>query len=197
MRVGIGFFATMAVIAAVTMLLHELVHAGVALALGADAVGVGLTRMRYVGDLSPIQQQIVSLAGPAFTLGLGFYGAYLAIVKRAALGYELIFVAAFQRTVAMGMSHFTGVHNDEARVSLFFGFDWWVLPAIAVIPAWILFFWSSARLRFGPLTFFLSYVTLSLTYTAIVALDGQLPGGGGACGGVLVPFWPEALGCSS
>lgn len=197
MRVGIGFFGRMAAIAAVTMVLHEIVHAGVALALGAEAVGIGLTRMRFTPSLDPLANQIVSISGPMFTLLLGVLGAYLAIAKGRMLGYELIFVAAFQRTVAMGMSLFTNVHNDEARVSLFLGWEWWVLPALVVIPAWILFLVSSVRLRLGPLTFFLSYLTLSLTYTLMVGLDGQLPGGGGACGGILVPFWPDELGCAS
>lgn len=195
MRVGVPFFLGMAVIAVVTMVLHELVHAVVALALGAEAVGIGLTRMRYTGDLNSAAQAWVSISGPIFTATLGLIGAWLAIAKDRPLGYELLFVALFQRAAAMGMSHFTGSHNDEARVSLFLGWEWWMMPAALVVPLALLFVISAIRLRMGIGVFLLSYLTISLVYTGMVALDGQLPGGG-PCSGIMVQFWPDAIGCA-
>ena len=195
---GITFYATMFAVLIVTMVLHELVHLLTALALGVETFAFGLSRVSYVPPVDPadfaVQATIISISGPIFTLALGLFGAWLAISRRLAFGYELIFIALVQRLLAMSMSVITGYHNDEARVSLDLGLPWWVLPSVFVTILAAAFIASSIRLRFGFLVLFLSYITMSLGYTALIYLDGQLPGQD-RCDSVMAPFYDSEFGC--
>lgn len=181
-----------------TTAIHELVHLLTALAYGVDTFALGLGRVRFQ---VPADQEnfdslsaIISISGPLFTLTMGLFGAWLAISRRIAFGYDLVFVAFFQRLMAMSMSFFTGYHNDEARVSLDLGLEWWFVPSVFVTILASALVISSVRLRFGFLVLFLSYITASLGFTAIIYLDGQFPGQG-LCDSIMAPFYDPAFGC--
>lgn len=193
---GLKFYAVMLVVLFITMTLHELVHLVTALALGVETFAFGLGRVSYqvpVADFAT-QEMIISISGPIFTLSLGLFGMWLAVRRKIAFGYDLVFVALFQRLMAMAMSVMTGNHNDEARVSLELGLEWWVLPSVFVTILAAAFIASSVRLRFGILVLFLSYLTSSVGYTALVFLDGQFPGQG-HCDSVMAPFYDPHFGC--
>lgn len=198
-KLGISFFIVMFFVTLITMLMHEATHFLVAKAFGIKTIAVGLTQVRYIvpdeliSDFA-LKQALISISGPVFTASMGLLGAWLAIVKGRAFGYELLFIATFQRFLAAMMSVFTGVHNDEARVSLFLGWDWWVLPAMIITPLFLLLIVAIMRMRFGLLIFFGSYITASLAFTLAVAADGQLPGMD-RCDGLFASFYPEPLGC--
>ncbi len=121
---------------------------------------------------------------------MGLVGAWLAIGKRMALGYELIFVALMQRFLAMAMSALF-IPNDEARVSLFLGFDWWVVPLMFVIPLLALTTWSSRVMKYGFAVNFFCYLTASAAFTVMVFLDGQIVGFAGPS--ILDPLLPEQV----
>jgi len=179
----------MFVIIVATMLLHELVHWSVGTALGYDMYFT-LTKAGVVegGWRSDLDYAIVSIAGPIFTLAIGLFGAWLAIRHQKRLGYEFIFVAFMQRLIAMALSG-VFIPNDEARVSLFLGLDWWVIPTVFVLPLFVFTIWSSRVLRFGVLVNFLCYLTVSVTFTLIVFADGQLVGFEGPS--ILDPLLPD------
>lgn len=168
------FYLSMFVMIIITLAMHEAVHWLAGMALGYDMYFL-LTYASVLGEgyRSDLDYQLVSAAGPAFTVTLGVFGAWLAIAKKVKFGYELIFVAAYQRLAAMVFSAL-GVLNDEARISVFLGWEWWILPALVVVPLWILVFLASRALRFGLLVNFLCYVTASLAVTLAVAADGQM-----------------------
>lgn len=197
-RPGLKFYAMMLVVLFVTMVMHELVHLVTALAFGVETFAFGLARVSYQLPVAAAefatQSTIISISGPLFTLSLGLFGAWLAVSRKVAFGYDLVFVALYQRLMAMAMSVFTGNHNDEARVSLELGFDWWVLPSVFVTILATAFVASSIRLRFGILVLFLSYLTTSVGYTALIFLDGQFPGQG-PCDSVMAPFYDPHFGC--
>lgn len=194
---GITFYAVMFVMLFLTTVLHELTHLLTALAFGVDTIAFGLGRVSYrLPDDFALQTTIISISGPLFTLTMGLFGAWLAVNRRMAFGYDLVFVAFFQRLMAMTMSIITGNHNDEARVSMDLGLPWWTLPSVFVTILAVALFASSARLRFGLLVLFLSYVTASLGFTALIYLDGQLPGQG-LCDSILAPLYNPAFGCAA
>ena len=118
----IGFYATMFVVLFITTFMHELVHLLTALAYGVETFAISLGRVSYQipGDPSDfaVQGAIISISGPLFTLTMGLFGAWLSIARKISFGYDLVFIAFFQRLMAMSMSAITGYHNDEARVSL-------------------------------------------------------------------------------
>lgn len=185
---GLSFYLTMFVVVIVTMVLHEIAHWVAGEALGYDMY-FQLTKAGLVDGTwrNDYEQALVSIAGPVFTFWLGLVGAWLAIVKKVRFGYELIFTAFMQRAIAMGLSAFT-IPNDEARVSLFLGLDWWVVPLVFVVPLLALTVWASRALKFGFVVNFMCYVTVSLAFTLVVFADGQLPGYEGVS--VLEPLLP-------
>jgi hypothetical protein len=175
-RPGIIFYLIMFLVVIVTMVMHEIVHWIAGTALGYEMY-FQLTKAGLVDGVwrSEGDYALVSIAGPVFTFALGAFGAWLAIARRVRFGYELIFTAFMQRALAMGMSAIF-IPNDEARVSLYLGLPWWVLPLVFVAPLLALTIWASRALRFGWLVNFLCYVTVSLAFTLVVFADGQLVG---------------------
>lgn len=180
------------------MVMHELVHLITAISLGVETFAFGLARVSYQLPVPAsefaTQATIISISGPLFTVALGLFGAWLAVNRKIAFGYDLVIVALFQRLMAMAMSVVTGNHNDEARVSLELGWEWWVLPAVFVSVLAIAFVASTFRLRFGVLVFFLSYFTISVGYTTLIYFDGQFPGQG-SCDSIMAPFYDPYFGC--
>ncbi len=185
------FYVTMFFIAVATMLAHEIVHWLVGTALGYEMY-FQLTKAGIVDGAwrSDLDYAVVSIAGPVFTFAVGSVGAWLAISKRSAFGYELVFVAFMQRFLAMVMSGIA-IPNDEARVSLYLGLEWWVVPLIFVVPLLALTVWSSRVLRYGLLVNFLCYVTASAAFTFMVYADGQMAGFRGAS--IIDPLLPEQV----
>ncbi len=186
-----SFYLTMFAIIIVTMLMHELTHVMVGTALGYDMYFT-LTKAGVIegGWRSDLDYAIVSIAGPIFTAAMGLVGAWLAISKRMALGYELIFVAFMQRFLAMVMSGLF-IPNDEARVSLFLGLDWWVVPLMFVLPLLALTIWSRRVMKYGLLVNFLCYLTASAAFTVMVFFDGQMVGFTGPS--IVDPLLPEQV----
>jgi len=192
---GTMFYLTMFSIAIVTMIFHEITHWLAGKALGYDMYFTLTTASLIEGSWrSEADYALVSIAGPLFTFAVGLFGAWLAIVKKMRFGYELIFVAFMQRFLAMIMSALF-IPNDEARVSLFLGWDWWVLPVTIIIPLFVLAVWSSIKLRFGVLVNFFCYLATSIAFTLIVAADGQLVGFSGPS--IVDPLLPEAVRSTS
>jgi hypothetical protein len=188
---GLLFYLSMFVLVGVTMLMHEASHWLAARALGAE-MWFTLTRggpMAGYWD-SQAQYALVSAAGPAFTIAMGLTGAWLAIRNNSLFGYELIFAAFMQRLMAMVLSAI-GTLNDEARISVFLGLTWWILPALVVGGLLWLTIWSSHALRLSMVTNLLCFVVVSAAITALVAADGQLPGGNGVS--ILNPLLPESV----
>ncbi len=187
---GLSFYLTMFIIIIATMLMHELVHWCVGTALGYKMYFTLTTSGVVAGGWrSDVDYAIVSIAGPVFTMVMGLFGAWLAISKRMQLGYELIFTAFMQRFLAMVMSAIF-IPNDEARVSMFLGLAWWIVPLVFVLPLLGLTVWSSRVLKFGLLVNFLCYLTVSLAFTILVYSDGKLAGLEGPS--ILDPLLPEA-----
>ncbi len=188
-RPGLSFYASMFVIIIVTMVMHEVVHWLVGAALGYEMY-FKLTQAGLVEGAwrSERDYALVSIAGPVFTATMGVAGAWLAITRRMALGYELIFVAFMQRFLALVMSALF-IPNDEARVSLYLGLEWWVVPLCFVLPLLALTIWSSRVLKFGVLVNFFCYLTASVAFTLMVYGDGQMIGSRGPS--ILDPLLPE------
>ncbi len=188
---GPVFYLSMFIIIIVTMVMHEIVHWLTGRALGYEMYFT-LTKSSLMegGWRSEADYAIVSIAGPLFTASIGALGAWLAISKRMAFGYELIFTAFMQRFLAMAMSALF-IPNDEARVSLFLGLPWWVLPLAFVVPLLGLTIWSSRVLKFGLLVNFMCYITVSLAFTVLVYSDGQLVGAEGRS--IVNPLLPEQV----
>lgn len=191
---GPGFFLFSILLVWLTMLIHEGAHWLTGTALGYDMYA-GLSRSGLVsGDYSTDwHAQLVTLAGPAFTLTFGLFGAWAARARAWLIGYELAYVAFSQRLLALVIGTLASVPNDEARLSLALGLPFWALPVLVCSILFVALVMASRALRISWLTHGLMYVVISIGFTAIIMLDGQGPGGDGC--GVLSPWLPERLGC--
>lgn len=188
---SLAFFFSFFAIVPATLLLHEFSHWLAGRALGYE-MWFTFTRAGPVAGAwrNAADYALVSAAGPAFTIATALVGAWLAIARKSLLGYELVFTAFMQRLMAMVMSAI-GTANDEARISLFLGLDWWVLPTFVVASLLLLTALSSHALRFSVISNVLCFVFVAAAITLMVALDGQLPGGIGDS--ILEPLLPEAV----
>ena len=171
-RIGLGWYAVLVVAMIAGFFLHEVAHWLTGEALGYD-MGMSIGRAWPTGETpGPAHAQLISAAGPMFTILVAIAGALIALLGRQVWGYALVFSSMMMRFAAFVVSFMN--LNDEARISEYLGLNWWVLPAIVVGILLAMTVWVSRKLGIGWRTNVLAYVVSSLIITSIVFLDGQL-----------------------
>jgi hypothetical protein len=157
-----------------SFVLHELAHGYAGTALGFD-MAVRLNGASTLGAvaITPLALDLITAAGPAFTLLQGLAAAVVAWATRWTL--------AFHVTAAALMMRMTGAFgslsrpNDEARLGLSWGIGYWTLHVLVVGALALLTLWAfrSARLtlRHGVFTFLVIVAGVTLA----VFLDRRLP----------------------
>lgn len=170
-----GFYGLLLAVCAASFIAHEGAHALAGQLLGYDmAMTLNRAWPRAGGYASATHAQLVTAAGPAFTIVQGLIGAALVRWRRrgAHAAYAALFAATFMRFAAACVSL---VHpNDEARLSLDWGLGHWSVPAVVVLGLLILTIDASRRLRLGWRTNVLAYVTCSLVCAVVVGSDAWL-----------------------
>ena len=165
---GPRFYLTFFVVGVITYLLHELGHWGVGKFFGFD-MNFRLNGVSTLSPVVPFSRAMFDFGGPAVTLVQGFI-AY-SIVKRSGspLAFAFVYQAAFMRVVASLISFV--YMNDEARLSLYFGWPAWTLP-VAVSGVLVALAWAaSKRLGTSWRDQLFCYLAASVTAAAVVGLD--------------------------
>ncbi|MCF6293195.1 MAG: hypothetical protein L3J04_07375 [Robiginitomaculum sp.] len=174
-KVGIIWYLFLGLVVVLGFLFHEAAHWLAGEALGNEmAMSIGRAWPIDGNYLLPIHAPVISFAGPIFTILVALLGMYVAIRYSALWGYALVFSSFMFRALAFLVS--INNPNDEARISLYFGLPWFVLPAIVALGLLWITIKTSRSLQIGWRTNVLAYVVVSAVVTVLIMADGQLPG---------------------
>lgn len=162
-------FTVLATIAA--FIIHEIGHYLAAEALGFDS-WFSLNYSGIAPGSMPTQIEITlfTLAGPAVTVLQAFLAAIFIGKGRQLWLYALVAIAFWQRVTAFVIS-VLAVPNDEARISLMWGWDLWVLPSIVVALLGAILVWAALKARAGLIANLVIYLATTLGITMVVFGD--------------------------
>ena len=173
-KVGIIWYPFLGLVVVLGFLFHEVAHWLVGELLGNDMkMSIGRAWPVEGSYLLPIHAPIISSAGPILTILVALLGMYVAIRYSALWGYALVFSSFMFRALAFLVS--INNLNDEARISVYFGLPWFILPAIVALGLLWVTIITSRSLQIGWRTNVFSYVVVSAVVTILVMADGQLP----------------------
>ena len=156
-----------------TFVIHEGAHWAMGEALGYD-MEVSINRAGPVSaEPTPFHAMLISAAGPVVT----FLQAVIALIligrTQAVFWFLTLFSAFFMRVMAFGVSFLN--YNDEARISLFLGWHWWLLPLLVVSTLLLLTIQGSRKLGLGWKSWGLGWIVLSFGAAGIIFSE---------------PYWP-------
>ena len=169
---GAGFYALVFIAGFVTFALHESGHWLAALLLGHEAY-FGLNSAGTRDAVSATDHAIISAAGPAVTVIQALIGLTLVQTRGSAAGWIFLFWAAFMRLMATLISLLNP--NDEARISEWLGWGPWTLPLIVTVGLFVLLASGSMRLKPTWKILALTWITASISISAVVGLDMIIP----------------------
>ena len=172
-RIGLAFYAVLALVAVATYLVHEAAHWIVGAALGYP-VSYGINSVIPGAPMTPSDHIWMSAAGPAVTVVIALIAFVMVMRRHSLTAYAVLYFALFMRLVATGVSVFNP--NDEARISQLLGWGTWTLPAIVLILLGVLTVIASRKLRLSWKVNALAYVVSSVVATVMVGLDMVLRG---------------------
>jgi len=126
-RTGLIWYSILFVLLPIGFFFHEVAHYLAGIAYG-EQMRMSLNSAWAVdgGFVSEWAEQVVSAAGPLFTIGVALAGTYWALKRNSILGYALVYSSFLIRLAAFAVSVIQ--LNDEARISVYFGWPWFVLP---------------------------------------------------------------------
>ena len=85
----------------------------------------------------------------------------------------ILFSAFFMRLMAFGVSFLN--YNDEARISVYLGWPWWLLPVIVVAVLLLMLVQGSSKSGVGWRSWLLAWIVLSAGAAGIILTE---------------PYWP-------
>lgn len=169
--VGLGFYALLVPVGFVTFLVHEAAHWLAGKALGYPMI-MRLNGARATVATTPLDAALISAAGPAITVLQAVIALALVLRRRSLTGFAFLFWAAFMRFMATVISLFNA--NDEARVSLYLGWNPWIVPIAVTVALGALAWAGGRRLALSWTVGLLAWLTASVTVSLIVGLDSVL-----------------------
>lgn len=157
-----------------TYILHEGAHWVAGELLGYDLWvninSAGLARGEYRAEW---HHQIVSAAGPVFTLIQAMIAFLLVRKYKTIYAFAFVFAALMMRFVAMLVS--VNSPNDEARVSEWLGLGPWTLHILVVAILLGLTVKAGRDMKFGWRAYALAYVAVSIGLTLVVMGEAYIP----------------------
>lgn len=171
----IGFALLVPIVTILSFVFHELAHYFAGEVQGLD-MWFNLNFAGYQAGVQPTPTQItiVTMAGPVFTIAQAIVAAVL-IRSRAYLWlYSVVIVALYQRAVAFGIS-MVNYPNDEARISVMYGWSIWFLPSIVVGLLLLVTVWAAFKARAGLRANIIAYVMCSAATAAVVFGNDAFP----------------------
>ncbi len=116
--------------------------------------------------------QLVSAAGPIFTILSAFFFFYIIRRTNNIYWYPFLFFAFVFRLMAMMVSIITP--NDEARISYWLGLGYWILPLMVCFILLFLLIKTSKEQEYNLKFNLINYLLASVFVTAVVFLDQYL-----------------------
>ncbi len=172
-RPGPAFYWTFLAASILTFVLHEIAHWCAGKILGYDMVlRLNHALPRSGAFDSPRDAFLTDMAGPAFTVLQGLVAFVLIRRKALLFAYPALFAAWFMRFAALVVS--VANPNDEARMSLYLGWNMWVLPSLVVAGLFALTWAGSRRLGIGWKVNLAAYLICSVMCALIVFADASL-----------------------
>ena len=171
--IRLGWYGVLFAVTILGFILHEGAHWLMGEALGHDMM-MSLNRAWAVGESNPTEMDamLIALAGPVLSIGIAIIGYLMVVRYTSVLGYALLLSVFAMRTLAFGMSYFNP--NDEAKVSLFLGLPWFVLPGLVCAVLLALVVLAVRQLGLGWKTHLMCYITLSIAFTVVIFADGWI-----------------------
>jgi len=167
---NISYIAIVGGIVFLTFALHELAHYVTGVALGYPMHITLNSVFLAEGSYAPIwHKQLVSTAGPVFTIIIATTCYVLLRKKENRYVYSILFTAFIMRFMA-GMVSISSP-NDEARISEWLGIGRMTLPMIVILLLFGLTYSISKKYNYGIKVNTWNFVLVSIFIMAIVLID--------------------------
>ncbi|AXT60338.1 hypothetical protein D1816_08230 [Aquimarina sp. AD10] len=149
---------------------HELAHFVTGSLLGYE-MGMTLNSAYLIeGKYSTVwHNQLVSAAGPIFTILTGFLFFYIIKKTKNVYWYPFLFFAFLFRLMAMIVSIINP--NDEARISEWLGLGTWILPLLVSFTLFFLVIKTSKEQKYSVKFNLINYLLASVCIAAVVFSD--------------------------
>lgn len=150
---------------------HELAHYLMGEALGYDMI-MTMNTVNVADGLSYTHdwhRQLVSAAGPIFTIITAIISYVLLSKKDHIYIYIILLIAFIQRFLAAGIS--LKSPNDEARISESLGLGTMTLPILVSIVLFTLVYLAARKWKYSFKFSLISFLIISLSITALVLTD--------------------------
>ena len=167
-RINWGFHIWLFVAVILTFAVHEAGHWAVGELLGHEAY-YGLNSAGVRGEVPDDHRLLITAGGPAVTALQALLALAMVLARESLAAYAVLYAAAFMRFMAAVITIINP--NDEARLSLAFGWGTWILPVVTVL-AMVGLVWIGARhLGVSWKTNLVAYVVATLAVSAVVGAD--------------------------
>ena len=167
-RIDIKYIAVFAIADFFSWIFHELAHWTVGEYLGYKMIMTLNSGYPLSGQYSKdVHYQIISAAGPIFTLCEAILIFILMMQKRRILLYPFLFTCFYMRLFATIIS--VRNPNDEARISDSIRIGKFTLPILMTITLFVLVYKISKMYKFGT-KFNLANLGLVILFTSIIIL---------------------------
>ncbi len=169
--INIKYILLTAIAVVLSFFFHELAHLIAGEALGYDMKMTLNSAFIAKGEYtSAWHEQMVSAAGPIFTIIVSFVFFYIIRKTNNIYLYPFLFFGFYMRFMAMIISI---IHpNDEARISAWFGLGNWILPLMVCFTLLFLLIKTSKEQKY-TIKFNLINYLLASVFVAVVVLTDQ------------------------
>lgn len=171
--INIYYILVTAIAVVSSFFFHELAHFITGKLLGYE-MGITLNSAFLLEGAyqSDWHQQLVSAAGPIFTIAQAFFIYYFIKKTENKYWYPFLFFAFYSRVLAMIISLFNP--NDEARISAWLGLGYWIVPLLVCFTLLILLVKTSKEQRYNLKFNLINYLLATVFITGVVYSDQYL-----------------------
>lgn len=168
--INIKYILITAVAVVLSFFFHELAHLLAGKLLGYD-MAMTLNSAFLKGDeyQTTWHEQLVSAAGPIFTILVSFVFFYLIRKTKNIYLYPFLFFGFYMRFMAMLMS--IVMPNDEARISAWLGLGNWILPLMVCFTLLFLVIKTSKEQKYSIKFNLINYLLASVFVAGVVLTD--------------------------
>lgn len=172
-KINIQLIVTIGLFVILSFFFHELAHYIMGSVLGYDMTmtlnTVNLSEGSFAHDW---QRQLVSAAGPLFTIITAIIFFYVLRKKDNIYVYLLLFIAFIQRFLAAAISLLSA--NDEARISEFLGIGKMTLPILVSLLLFGLVYKIASAYQYGWKFNLITYFIISFFIAVLVFTDQKI-----------------------
>ncbi|MBQ0735511.1 hypothetical protein [Aquimarina celericrescens] len=170
LSINIKYILITAVAVVSSFFFHELAHLVAGELLGYPMkMTLNSTFLAEGEYANPWHQQLVSAAGPIFTIVISFVFFYIIRKTNNTYLYPFLFFGFYMRFMAMIISI---IHpNDEARISAWLGLGYWILPLLVCFTLLFLIIKISKEQKYTIKFNLINYLLTSVFVAGVVLTD--------------------------